>query len=85
MFCNIGTKQLAVLKSVTTTLTGGNVLLNRDDGTPPGVGSAHTFPTTQGFADGVLSAGECVDVPYQIGLATNAPFEFLSTAWAFAR
>jgi hypothetical protein len=84
-FCNIGAKQLILLKSVTTTLTGGNVLLNRDVGTPPGVGSAHSFPATQGFADGVLSGGECVDVLYQIGLATNTSFEFLVNAVGIAR
>jgi len=84
-FCNIGAKPLILLKSVTTTLTGGNVLLNRDVGTPPGVGSAHRFPATQGFADGVLSAGECVDVPYLIGLATNTSFEFLVDGVGVAR
>ena len=84
-FCNIGAKQLMLLKSVTTTLTGGNVLLNRDDGTPPRTGSKHSFPATLGFADGVLSAGECVDVPYQIGLATNAPFEFMVDGVGAAR
>jgi hypothetical protein len=63
-FCNIGHQQLRELTSVTTVLAGGNVLLNRDPGTPPGVGSAVTFPATGGFADRILVPGECVEVSY---------------------
>jgi hypothetical protein len=44
-FCNIGHQHLGELKSVTTILTGGHVLLTRDLGTPPGVGSKATFPS----------------------------------------
>jgi hypothetical protein len=77
-FCNFGSgeRQFTNLKSVTTTLSNGNVLLNRDSGTPPGVGSELTLPAVQGLADGVLSFGECVDVPYRIGLAVPGPFTF---------
>jgi hypothetical protein len=75
-FCNIGTKQLTALKSMTTTLTGGNILLNRDSGTPPGVGSELTFPANGGYADLKLDPNECVDVSYTIGLATDDPFDF---------
>ena len=75
-FCNVGTKQLTALKSVTTTLSAGNALTNRDDGSPAGVGSERTFPTTGDYSDGVLSPGECVDVLYVIGLAAKAPFAF---------
>ena len=75
-FCNIGTTQLTELASVTTSLTGGNVLLNRDPGTPPRVGSALTFSANRGYADRVLDPRECVDVLYTIGLAQDAPFDF---------
>jgi hypothetical protein len=75
-FCNIGTKQLTELTSVTTTLTGGNVLLNRDSGTPPDVGSELTFPANRGYADQILDPDECVDVPFTIGLQEPTSFQF---------
>ena len=71
-FCNIGPNTLTLLKSLTTTLTGGNALLNRDAGTPAGVGSVLTFPAIEGFADRLLGPAECVTVTYRIGLATSA-------------
>jgi hypothetical protein len=75
-FCNVGPNKLTLLKSVTTTLTGGNILLNRDGGTPAGVGSVLTFPAVEGFADRVLGPNECVTVTYKIGLASLAQFQF---------
>jgi DNA-binding beta-propeller fold protein YncE len=75
-FCNDGPNKLTLLQSVTATLTGGNILLNRDGGTDPGVGSVLTFPSSEGFADRILDPGECVAVTYKIGLATPDPFEF---------
>jgi hypothetical protein len=75
-FCNIGSKRLSEIKSVTTTLTGGHVLLNRDSGTRPGDGSELTFPANGGFADLELSPGECVEVLYRLGLAAPEPFDF---------
>ena len=75
-FCNKGPNTLTLLQSVTTTLTGGNILLNRDAGTPIGVGSVLTFPSSEGFADRLLGPGECVTVTYKIGLATKEPFDF---------
>lgn len=36
-FCNIGHKRLSLLRSVTSAIEGGNVLLNRDPSSPPGV------------------------------------------------
>jgi hypothetical protein len=74
--CNIGTKQLTELTSVTTTLTGGNVLLNRDSGTPPNVGSELTFPANRGYADQILDPDECVGVPFTIGLQEPTSFQF---------
>jgi hypothetical protein len=65
-----------LLKSLTTTLIGGNTLLNRDAGTPAGVGSVLTFPAIEGFADRLLGPAECVNVTYRIGLATSDTFEF---------
>jgi CSLREA domain-containing protein len=75
-FCNIGDERLIFLKSVTAVLTGGSTLLNRDSGTPPGVGSELTFAANRDYMDLTLDGGECVDVPYVIGLARRAPFEF---------
>jgi YVTN family beta-propeller protein len=75
-FCNVGPNKLTLLKSVTTTLTGGNILLNRDGGTPAGVGSVLTFPAIEGFGDRVLGPNECVTATYKIGLASTAQFQF---------
>ena len=75
-FCNTTSNTLTLLKSVTTILTGGNILLNRDAGTPEGVGSVLTFPSIEGFADRLLGPSECVTVTYKIGLATSAEFQF---------
>jgi hypothetical protein len=75
-FCNTGPNTLTLLQSLTTTLTGGNILLNRDAGTPMGVGSVLTFPAIEGFADRLLGPNECVTVTYRIGLATPASFDF---------
>jgi hypothetical protein len=75
-FCNTGPNTLTLLQSVTTTLTGGNILLNRDGGTPADVGSVLTFPSIEGFADRLLGPNECVTVTYKIGLATSATFDF---------
>jgi hypothetical protein len=75
-FCNVGNILLTQLTSVTTALTGGNVLRNGDNNTPRGVGAARTFPATGGYADLKLTRGECVAVDYVIGLASRAPFQF---------
>jgi hypothetical protein len=72
----VGAQELSCLRSVTNTLTGGNKLVNRNVSTPPGVGSELSFSLTQGFSDGVLSPGECVDVSYVIGLAAKSLFVF---------
>jgi hypothetical protein len=75
-FCNIGPNTLTLLQSRTTVLSGGNILLNRDAGTPAGVGSVLTFPSNDGFEDRLLGPNECVTVTYKIGLATAATFDF---------
>jgi hypothetical protein len=75
-FCNVGPNTLTLLQSRTTVLTGGNILLNRDGGTPQGVGSVLTFPSIEGFADRLLAPSECVTVTYRIGLQTSAEFQF---------
>jgi YVTN family beta-propeller protein len=75
-FCNSGPNTLTLLKSLTTILTEGNILLNRDAGTPGGVGSVLTFPAVQGFADRLLGPNECVPVTYRIGLQSTATFDF---------
>jgi hypothetical protein len=82
-FCHrSGVEPIRALKSITTRLTGGNVLLNRDPGTPQSRGSEAIFPVmTNG--DFTLQGGECVAVPYTIGLATRAKFVFLVEAAGF--
>jgi hypothetical protein len=75
-FCNKGPNTLTLLQSLTTTLTGGNILLNRDGGTPAAVDSVLTFPAIEGFADRLLSPNECVTVTYKVGLASPAQFDF---------
>jgi hypothetical protein len=54
-----------------TALSGGNVLLNADEG-PAGVGAT----LTPEVGDGVLSPGETVTVDFVIGLQAQAPFTF---------
>ena len=75
-FCNTGNVPLTQLTSVTTILTGGNVLLNRDANTPRRVGAARSLPATGGYTDLTLIGGECVAVDYVVGLASRAPFRF---------
>jgi hypothetical protein len=75
-FCNIGPNTLTLLQSRTTVLSGGNILLNRDAGTPAGVGSILTFPSNDGFEDRLLGPNECVTVTYKIGLQSSAQFDF---------
>ena len=75
-FCNTGSRQLKALASETSVLTTGNVLRNRDNGTPPAVGSLLTFSANHGYTDMRLDPGECVEVLYQIGLEKREPFQF---------
>ena len=58
-----------------TTLTSGNLLRNADAG-PGGVGNTLTIPRTGNFSDGVLTAGEFVDVPFSICLKNQESFNF---------
>ena len=82
-FCNIGDKALTGLKTVTVCLSGNNALLNRDSGTPPGVGSELTFPKTGGLADSKLEPCECVRVDYKIGMENRVPFQFFTDVFGF--
>ena len=75
-FCNTDSNLLVNLKSETIELTNDNVLLNRDIGTPLGIGSTLTFPFNSGLSDSILESGECVTIHYKIGLSTNEPFSF---------
>jgi hypothetical protein len=80
-YCNkAGSPTLKSLVSLTSVLTNGNSLINRDrdgTGTPAGgVGSELDFPLDPEYDDGLLAAGECVDVPYEIGLTKRARFKF---------
>jgi len=85
-FCNNTALNMTGLSSKTLTLTNGNNLLNRtrDALAAPGaaaipaggVGSEKDLTATNGYSDLALTNGECVTVPYQIGLASTARFNF---------
>jgi len=75
----------SVFTSIVTqagTLTGNNLLQNADTGAG-GVGSRVTVPKKDGFADGLLSSGEFVDVPFVICLKQTERFEFSVNVSAF--
>ena len=74
-FENISTDTLSGITFEVTTLTGGNVLCNADDG-PGGVGSTLTVPLEGAYSDGFLSPEESFDVGFEIGLVAKAPFGF---------
>lgn len=59
-------------------LTNGNLLQNADDGAG-GAGASLTVPVPEegGYADGVLSKGESVDVPFIICLKKKGSFSFV--------
>lgn len=67
---------LANLMSQVKTLTNGNLLQNADGG-PFGAGATLTIPRSGDFADGLLGAGENVDVPFGICLRNTLRFNFL--------
>ena len=67
---------LANLMAQVKTLTNGNLLQNADGG-PFGAGATLSIPKTGGFADGLLSSGESVDVPFSICLKNMVGFNFL--------
>jgi hypothetical protein len=51
--------------------------LQNADGGPDGVGATLTVPQADGFADGLLSPEEAVDVPFVVCLQERSPFRFL--------
>ena len=59
------------------TLTNGNLLLDpQTNGVLGGEGAAMTVPQVGQYADGLLSPGESVNVPFVLCLTTFQPFEF---------
>jgi hypothetical protein len=71
-----GNPPLEALKDQVLELTNGN-LVQTADGGAAGVASTQTLPEVEGFSDGVLSAGESVQVPFVVCLQTLSPFRFL--------
>ena len=67
---------LTNLMAQVKTLTNGNLLQNADGG-PFGAGATLSIPGAEGFADGVLSSGESVNVPFSICLKNMLGFNFL--------
>jgi hypothetical protein len=72
---NTSNTPLTALVVVVTTLSKGNLVHNADGG-PAGVGAQLTVPPQDGFADGVLSPEEFVDVPFRLCLQEQSPFRF---------
>jgi len=85
-FCNNTALTMTGLNSKTLTLTNGNNLLNRtrDALAAPGAaaipaggpGSEKDLTAANGYTDLALTNGECVTVPYQIGLTNRNQFNF---------
>lgn len=76
-FCHANnTGPLYGLESRTRTLTNQNVLLDFVGTSLGGVGSVLPFPLQGDYADQQLSADECTDIQYQIGMETRDPFVF---------
>jgi hypothetical protein len=57
------------------TLTNGNLLQDTDVGLG-GIGARLLVPREDGFADGVLSQAEFIDVPFEICLKSRDKFNF---------
>jgi hypothetical protein len=53
----------------------GNLLQNADEH-PGGIAATLTVPHTGAYADGVLSAGESVDLPFAVCLQNRSRFQF---------
>jgi hypothetical protein len=61
-------------------LTGGNEVLNADDG-PGGVGAQVSVPPEALDGDGILSPGESFTQVFEIGLQERRPFTFFVDAY----
>ncbi|MFO1429079.1 MAG: hypothetical protein U1F76_02890 [Candidatus Competibacteraceae bacterium] len=85
-YCNNkGLGNLALVGTVTQTLTNNNGLVNRrqqNSLSRAGVGSARDFDKTGQYSDGILAPNECVDVVYRIGLKNRNRFTFLVDAYS---
>ena len=66
---------MSELRLQVRTLTNDNLLQNADWG-PARIAAVLTVAETGGYADGVLSSGEAVDVPFVICLQDRIPFRF---------
>ena len=85
-FCNNTAQTMTGLSSKTLTLGNNNNLLNRSRDAfaapgaaairPAGPGTEKDVSATNGYADLALANGECVTVPYQIGLTNRNQFNF---------
>jgi hypothetical protein len=73
---NISGRALSDLVIEVTALTEGNLLQNADGG-PGGVGARLTMPWQDGFAEGILTPDEFVDVPLIICLTQQRRFTFV--------
>jgi hypothetical protein len=72
---NIGSGSLRNLIFQVAVLTEGNLVQNADEG-PSGVGGTLTVPAKNDYSDGLLTAGEFVDVPFVTCLKEMQPFQF---------
>jgi hypothetical protein len=81
---NPGAPALSDLRLRVTTLTNGNLLQNADAG-PSGVGAELTLPRTGAYSDGILNAGESIDVPFTVCLRDFNLFSFVVDAFGSGR
>jgi hypothetical protein len=72
---NVSERSLADLGVAVTRLTQGNLLQNADGG-PGDTGARLTVPRADGFAEGILSPEEFVEVPFLICVTARRPFTF---------
>jgi hypothetical protein len=73
---NISGRALSDLVIDVTALTEGNLLQNADGG-PGGVGARLTVPRQDGFAEGILTPDEFVDVPLITCVTAQQPFQLV--------
>jgi glucose/arabinose dehydrogenase len=73
---NISGRALSDLVIEVTALTEGNLLQNADGG-PGGVGARLTVPRQDGFAEGILTPDEFVDVPLITCVTAQQPFQLV--------
>ncbi|MFC1996053.1 choice-of-anchor Q domain-containing protein [Chloroflexota bacterium] len=79
-FSNLSSTAIEDIHFLVTELSGGNLLLNADDG-PGGVGATLTVPPEALGDNGLLDPGESFTVEFEIGLQRRRGFSFFVDAY----